>query len=201
LEGPIAALTSSIDYIAWKAMKEKVARGETVGVNLKEVIPKKGLRALARAYGAWLTSTAWFRDREFTTLPGNVGSIEEWMSTREEGYLAWDAEDLLVLARMWQMGDVGTVILGDTGLSQLGGKIPDDELYKKALGSIQAKVLLMPCRTDQYFPPEDSEIEMKYLKQGTLAVIESSWGHTAGGGLNPKDTAFMNEQIGKFMKQ
>jgi homoserine O-acetyltransferase len=59
----------------------------------------------------------------------------------------------------------------------------------------------MPCRTDQYFPPEDSEIEMKYLKRGTLAVIESVWGHVAGGGLNAEDTAFMNSKIAEFMKE
>ncbi|KIW89433.1 uncharacterized protein Z519_09589 [Cladophialophora bantiana CBS 173.52] len=205
LEGPIAALTSSIDYVAWKAMKEKMARGENVGVNLKEVVPKRGLRAFARAYGAWLTSTAWFRERQFTTLEGRPGSVEEWMKMREEGYLGWDAEDLLALARMWQMGDIGTVIPSSDAAGavrcELGGKVPDDNLYRAALGSIQAKALLMPCRTDQYFPPEDSEIEMRHLKHGRLAVIESIWGHTAGGGLNPEDTEFMNARIAELMKE
>ncbi|KAH0845851.1 hypothetical protein FOPE_12051 [Fonsecaea pedrosoi] len=205
LEGPIAALTSSIDYVAWRAMNDKMARGEAVGVNLKEVVPKRGLRAFARAYGAWLTSTAWFRERRFTQMEGHPSSVEEWMRMREEGYLGWDAEDLLVLARMWQIGDVGTVIPSGGSsnklLSELGGKIPDDDLYRAALASIQAKVLLMPCRTDQYFPPEDSEIEMKHLKHGRLAVIESVWGHVAGGGLNPPDTEFMNARIAELMKE
>ena len=57
----------------------------------------------------------------------------------------------------------------------------------------------MPSRTDQYFPPEDSEVEMKYLKRGTLSVIESVWGHVAGGGGNLKDVEFINEQIGRFL--
>ncbi|KIW27929.1 uncharacterized protein PV07_07625 [Cladophialophora immunda] len=204
LEGPIAALTSSIDYIAWRAMKDKIARGENVGINLKEVVPKKGLRAFARAYGAWLTSTAWFRERCFTQMDGHPASVEAWMQLREQGYLGWDAEDLLVLARMWQMGDVGTVIPGGEGekvLSDLGGKVPDDNLYTTALAGIQARVLLMPCRTDQYFPPEDSEIEMKHLRRGRLAVIESVWGHVAGGGLNPEDTEFMNARIAELMKE
>ena len=101
------------------------------------------------------------------------------MAAREQGYLGWDAEDLLVLARMWQMGDVGSVSpdAAEKGqgpaLAQLGGRVPDDESYEKALRGIKAKVLLMPCRTDQYFPPEDSEIEMKFLQRGELAVIES----------------------------
>ncbi|KIW43161.1 uncharacterized protein PV06_04296 [Exophiala oligosperma] len=203
LEGPVAALSNSIDYIAWKAMKTKVANGEDVGANLKEVTPKHGLGAFARAYAAWLTSTRWFRDREFR----NAGvfaadSIEEWMQKREESMMSWDADDLLALARMWQMGDVGLVGGDDdTRLTQLGGAVPDDGLYVKALEGIKAKVLLMPCRTDQYFPPEDSEIEVKHLKRGSLAVIESTWGHTAGGGLNAKDVEFMNGKISGFMKE
>lgn len=205
LEGPITALTSSIDYVAWRAMKDKMARGEAVGQNLKEVVPKRGLRAFARAYAAWLTSAKWFRDREFARPEvGGAKSVEEWMQAREQGYLLWDAEDLLVLARMWQLGDVGKVagLQGekDEELSTLGGAIPNDDLYVKALQSIEARVLLMPCRTDQYFPPEDSEIEMKYLKDARLAVIESSWGHIAGGGANPKDVEFLNGQIAEFMK-
>lgn len=202
LEGPISALASSIDYIAWRAMKEKVARGEGIGVNLKEVVPKRGLRAFARAYGAWLTSAAWFRDREFANPPLSAASIDDWMAMREEGYLAWDAEDLLVLARMWQVGDVGCVLPGKEKVVPLGGALADrdDDAYRAALASIQAKVLLMPCRTDQYFPPADSEIEMKHLKNGTLAVIESTWGHIAGGGAHDTDTEFMNKQIADFMK-
>ena len=206
LEGPISALTSSIDYIAWKAMKAKVAAGEDVGANLRELVPRKGLGAFGRAYGAWLTSAAWFRERLFTTMEGHPQSVEAWMGAREQGYHGWDAEDLLVHARMWQMGDISTVVPdsepGEKVSSQVGGNVPDqaaEESYKKALGSIQAKVLLMPCRTDQYFPPEDSEIEVKWLKKGTLAVIESIWGHVAGGGLNPEDTAFMNKRIEEFM--
>ena len=204
LEGPIAALTSSIDYIAWKAMKAKVANGEEVGANLKEVTPKMGLKAFGRCYGVWTTSTTWFRERLFTETEGNPKTVEEWMKQREDGYLVWDAEDLLIHARMWQMGDISNVNpeRKEKVLSKLGGRVPDDnEAYKKALQSIQAKVLLMPCRTDQYFRPEDSEIEMKDLKHGTLAVIESVWGHVAGGGLNAKDTEFMNQKIEEFMKE
>ncbi|KAL6246039.1 hypothetical protein RBB50_007192 [Rhinocladiella similis] len=209
LEGPVAALTNSIDYIAWTAMKNKVANGEEVGANLKEVTPKHGLRAFARAYAAWLTSTRWFRDREFKKAGiFAADTVEDWLVKREESMMSWDADDLLALARMWQMGDVGLVMPGSgtgpnadsTKLSQLGGAVPDDELYAKALEGIKAKVLLMPCRTDQYFPPEDSEIEVKYLKHGTLAVIESTWGHTAGGGLNANDVEFMNGKLSAFIK-
>lgn len=202
LEGPINALTSSIDYIAFRAMKEKVARGEDVGANLKEVKPKRGLRALSRSYGAWLTSTEWFRERWWGKREGGMGfeSVEAWMKSREEGYLAWDAEDLLVLARMWQMGDISTVIPGEETMSELGGKEGDDEMYKKALGKIKAWALIAPCLSDQYFPPDDGEIECKYLKLGVFDPIPSIWGHTAGGGLDPTAAKWMDEKIAKFMQ-
>ena len=49
--------------------------------------------------------------------------------------------------------------------------------------------------------PEDSEIEVRYLKdKGELAVIETIWGHIAGGGANEEDTKWMNEKIADFLK-
>ena len=56
----------------------------------------------------------------------------------EKNFEEWDAEDLLVLARMWQAGDVGS--------------LRADGDVEGALEEISARVLVMPCRTDQYFP-------------------------------------------------
>lgn len=202
LEGPINALTSSIDYVAWQAMKDKVARGEDVGAKLKELKPKRGLRALSRAYAAWLPSAEWFRERYWGEREGGMGfkSVEDWLSSTEKEDGAWDADDMLVLARMWQMGDISNVIPGEEALSQLGGAPGDDEKYKKALGSIKAWALVMPCQTDQYFPPDDGEIECKYLKLGVYDPIPSVWGHIAGSGGNSKDTEWMSKKIGQFMQ-
>ena len=206
LEGPINALASSVDYAAWKEVQRKIAAGDDVGPNLRKLKAERGLRAFGRAYNAWLTSATWFRERWWGEREdGGLGckSVDEFMVWRsDEAYLGWNPDDLLVLARMWQMGDVGSVC-GDekAKTSTLGGGLGDDELYEKALKGITAEVLLMPCRTDQYFPPEDSEIEMKYLQKGRLGVIESVWGHVAGGGMNPKDVEFMNANIASFLSQ
>jgi homoserine acetyltransferase len=95
-------------------------------------------------------------------------TLQEWFHPPigEGSYESWDAEDLLVMARMWQAGDVG-VVAGDGD-------------YKKALEGVTARVLVMPSKTDQYFPPEDGENEVKFLKNGFFDPIPTIWGHMGG---------------------
>jgi len=172
IEGPKAALLNSVDYAdgAYRANGVK---------------PVRGLHAFGRAYCAWAMSAAWFREEAWKKQLG-FKTLEEFMVAEwEESFESWDAEDLLVLARMWQAGDVGS--------------LREDGDYTKALEDIRAKVLVMPARTDQYFPPEDSEIEVKHLKHGTLAVMETIWGHIGGGGANEADTQWMDKRIAEFM--
>jgi homoserine acetyltransferase len=123
IEGPKAALLNSVDYAdgAYKT---------------KGVVPKRGLAAFGRAYCAWAMSAAWFRERLFEKQ--GCKDIEELMEKIWDVILSGcDAEDLLGMARMWQAGDVGA--------------LRGDGSYEKALESIQARVLVMPSRTDQYF--------------------------------------------------
>ena len=172
LEGPKGALLNSIDY-------------EDGAYKAKAIIPERGLRAFGRAYSAWLTSTYWFRERLFEKVQG-YKTIEEWISGNcEPGFLTWDPEDLLGLARMWQAGDVGSVGKGS---------------FEEAMRSVKARMLVMPCRTDQYFPPEDSEHEVSLLPRGEFAPIESVWGHIAGGGANLEDTKWMDKRISEFLQ-
>lgn len=125
LEGPKSALLNSVDYAdgAYKS---------------KGVKPVRGLHGFGRAYCAWAMSAAWFRERIWQEKLG-YETLEEFMKAQwERSFESWDAEDLLVLARMWQAGDVGA--------------LREDRDYTKALGEIKARVLIMPARTDQYFP-------------------------------------------------
>jgi homoserine O-acetyltransferase len=62
-------------------------------------------------------------------------------------------------------------------LSWQYGDISANPLYKgdfdRALGSITAKAIVMPGRTDLYFPPEDSEYEVSKMPNAQLRPIES----------------------------
>ena len=125
LEGPKAALTNSVDY-ADSAYRTQCVK------------PVRGLHAFGRAYCAWAMSAAWFREKVWQTKLG-FKTVDDFMKSQWEGsFESWDAEDLLVLARMWQAADVGA--------------LRDDGDFEKALASIKPKMLVMPARTDQYFP-------------------------------------------------
>lgn len=52
---------------------------------------------------------------------------------------------------------------------------------------------------DTIFRPEDSETEVKHLKDAELAVIETVWGHMAGGGANDEDTKWMDGKIADLL--
>lgn len=146
----------------------------------------KGCRAFARVYSTWALSQAWFRERCWEQI--GFKTLEEYL---EAGW-SWgdrDAHNLLKMLHTWQKGDIS-----------LHGPKPGD--LPAALASIKAQVLVMPSRTDCYFPPEDSEEEVKHLKQGKLSVIESIWGHVAGGGGGTKaDNDFITEEVRKWLEQ
>ncbi|KAE8444106.1 hypothetical protein EG329_000888 [Mollisiaceae sp. DMI_Dod_QoI] len=70
----------------------------------------------------------------------------------------------------------------------------------KTLERINARCLIMPSRTDQFFSPEHSEEEVKHLKRGEFICVESVFGHLAGGGMGTKDDSeFIVEEIRRFL--
>ncbi|KAJ7647687.1 Alpha/Beta hydrolase protein [Roridomyces roridus] len=174
LEGPKAALVHSVDF--------HDGHYQTPAT--------RGTKAFSRVYSTWALSQAWFRERSWEVL--GFKSLEEFLQVRWEGGMgAWDAHDLLCLLQTWQRGDIS--IFG-----------PEEEKgdLAKALARIKAKVLVMPSRTDMYFPPEDSEFEVKHLQHGELQVIESIWGHFAGGGGGTEqDNEFIVAHVGRFLKE
>uniref|UniRef100_A0A8H7KA38 AB hydrolase-1 domain-containing protein n=1 Tax=Bionectria ochroleuca TaxID=29856 RepID=A0A8H7KA38_BIOOC len=176
LEGPKAALENSIDYPAYKR--------HVSGPSTK---PIRGLRAFGKAYSAWLTSAEWF-DRELYLALG-YRSFHDWdHHVAGLNYDSWDPDDLLAKLRMWQGGDITEV-----------EQTTDKQSLEETLSRIKARILLMPCSTDQYFRWEASERESGHIPRATLKVIPSVWGHLAGFGINDEDTRWMDRQITEFL--
>ncbi|KAL4818588.1 hypothetical protein BDW67DRAFT_9544 [Aspergillus spinulosporus] len=95
------------------------------------------------------------------------------------------------MAQTWQIGDVSK-------------QEPYNGDFQAALAAIKAKTLVLPARTDLYFPPEDSEYEVKCMSPGigTLCVFPSIWGHWAGGpGDSKDDVRWLDEQLSRFFQE
>jgi homoserine O-acetyltransferase len=170
LEGPLAALMQSSDY--------ENGRYREHGKK-----PTRGIKAFGRAYTAWLYSADWFRQELWRSE--KVSTIAQFMKVHEDMVGDWDAEDLIILGRQWQAGDVGKVGKG----------------YEHVMREvISARMLVMPGSTDQYFRYEDSEMEVSLLQNAELATIPSVWGHAAGGGSHKPDAEWMDKRIKAWLK-
>ncbi|OQE36072.1 hypothetical protein PENCOP_c012G04693 [Penicillium coprophilum] len=172
LEGPKAALEYAADY----------HKGNRNELSLK---PLGGLRAFGKAYSAWLTSPEWFEKEMYKSI--GYETLSAWDNDAAgTNYHNWHPDDLLAKIGMWQNADV-TLISGDTSI-------------EKALARITARVLVMPCSTDQYFRWEASEKESQAIPRSTLVVIPSAWGHLAGLGCHSADKYLMDRAISEFLR-
>jgi homoserine O-acetyltransferase len=148
--------------------------------------PVRGIRAFARVYAGWAWSQTFFRQRLDVERLG-LPSMEAFLTHAwEPSFLAHDANDLLAMLATWQAADISNDQRFDGDL-------------EKALRTITAKAIVMPCRTDLYFPPEDSAIEVEHLPHAELRVIPSVWGHMAGGGINPDDARFIDMALKELL--
>jgi len=149
--------------------------------------PVAGLKAFGRVYCGWAYSQEWFSRQLYQTL--GFQNLEDFLKWWEDGHLDWDANDLLAMLWTWQYADIS-----------------DNDKYKKnfelALSSIQSRAIVMPCSTDLYFPELDNRREVQHLKNGELRVIDSIWGHIAGGpGRNATDIAFLDQAFKEILEQ
>jgi homoserine O-acetyltransferase len=146
--------------------------------------PRKGLAAWSRHWAGWVFSQEWWRRELFKPRWAGVDAVLDERTGRDA---VRDANNLISQARTWQRHNVG-----DTA-----GFAGDHE---RALRSIQARVLYMPCETDLYFPVGDARYESPFIPGVRLVPIPSLWGHSAGSGGNPADNDFIDAQIRQFLK-
>jgi homoserine O-acetyltransferase len=139
--------------------------------------PEKGLRAFARVYAGWAYSDEFFRGQLYREL--GYETIEQLLICWEEEHLRLDARDLLATLRTWQCTDV------DAGGRAEGGA--------SALGTIQARTLLVTCSTDRYFPAVDNIAEAALIADCQVRVLQSPFGHCAlSPGRMPAAMTFLN---------
>ena len=143
--------------------------------------PAAGLRAMARAWAPWPPSQGFYREEGYREL--GHASLEAFLVDYWERWaLSLDANDILSQIATWLRSDIG-----DNDLH--GGN------FEAALAAIGARAIVMPGRTDTYFPPEDSEYEVAHMPNAELRPIPSDWGHWAGSGRRPGDTAFIDRAL------
>ncbi|WCT74609.1 alpha/beta fold hydrolase [Sphingomonas naphthae] len=149
-----------------------------------ETQPTVAFDRMGLVFDSWGLSQAWYR--QGLHLAQGYATTKDFIR-RQRPQGGGDANNVIASVETWQGAD-----LSDNPL--YGGD------YAKALGAITARTIVMPSRTDLYFPPEDSEIEVSHMPNAELRVIESVWGHRAGApGTDPVDTAFIEDAIRELL--
>jgi len=147
--------------------------------------PTTGLRAVGRVYAGWGLSQPFYMQQLWREL--GFSSLEDFLVGYWEGFfLKKDANNLLAMLWSWQHGDISDnpVFKGD---------------FKKALGAIQARAIVMPAERDLYFPVADNEWEVSHMPNAECRPIPGVWGHFAGGGSSPVDTRFIDNALQELL--
>lgn len=142
--------------------------------------PVLSLKRMRTVMDAWGLSQTFYRQGKHLT--GGISSIRDY-AERDAPFTFGDVNDILAQIATWEAADIS-----------------DNDRFQKdlsaALKAITAKAIVMPSRTDLYFPPEDSEIEVAGMPNAELRVIPSIWGHRgASPGSDPADIAFFEQAI------
>jgi len=153
-----------------------------------EGVPERGFHTFTQIYASWAASQAYYRAKPY--LAWGYDSLEDYLlRSWEAGYRKRDPHNLLAMIETWLRCDVSDnpVYQGD---------------YVKAMGTIQAKTLVIPATTDLYFTPEDCKAEAQLIPNSTYHPIPSIWGHRAGNPYqNPEDEMVIKQAVDKLLTQ
>lgn len=175
-----SARTSTHNYIFLENVKTAISSDpDFAGGDYKQPLTV-GFRRMRLVFDSWGLSGAFYRQN--LHLAQGFPTTRDYLGRSAPG-LVTDGNNVLAQVSTWQAAD-----LSDNEL--YGGD------YAKALGAITARSIVMPSRTDMYFPPEDSEVEVSLMPNAELRVIPSVWGHRAGApGTDPADIRFVDAAI------
>ena len=186
-----SSVTSTHNWLFLESLKKALTTDPLFNEGNYETAPETGLRAFSTIYAGWAFSKEFYRERLHLSWLG-----EDFKDTAE--FLdAWhslftpknDANNLLAMLDTWQRADVSKH-------SKFEGNLT------KALSSITCPAIVMPGRTDMYFPPEDNAFEVSKMPNAELRIIESVYGHGAGGPgfSNDEDDAFIDQALFELLR-
>ncbi|CEI42147.1 hypothetical protein FVEN_g3848 [Fusarium venenatum] len=190
LEGVKSALLAAKGLSSAGSIQGRVTSGSSSDTKWTDKEKEVGLKAFGRGYAGWGFSQAFYREELFKAFY-NAPDLETFMQDFWEKWaLSKDPENLLVMLQTWQSGDVSK-------------QEPYNGDFEKAMASVKARILVLPSKTDLYFPPEDSEYEVKCMgSNAQLDVYPSIWGHWAGGPPgNMEDVKWLDERLRKLFEE
>ena len=160
-----SAKTSPHNFVFLEGVKAALCADQSWNEGDYASPPVAGLKAFGRVYAGWAFSQTFYREGLYRRLGFETVEdlLVDWATDHAEN---WDANNLLAKLATWQAGDISAGPL-------YGGDIA------KALGSIRARAILMPCTQDLYFPPEDNAFEARQIPNAELRPYDSAWGHCA----------------------
>lgn len=148
--------------------------------------PQESLRRMRLTTDAWGFSQTFYR--QGLHLQMGYESTQAYLD-RDGPMNFGDVNDVLAQIRTWETADI-------SDNDRFGKDFP------AALRAITMPAIIMPSRTDLYFPPEDSEIEQSHMPNAELRVMPSIWGHRGGSpGSDPADIAFFEQAIAELLQK
>lgn len=167
------------------------AAPEHIGSGRFSAEPRASLRAFGHIYAGWALSQDFYRAGLYQSVLG-APDLETYLQREWEApYDNRRAANLYAQIMTWMHGDISANPL-------YGGDLD------KALGAIQAKMLLMPGETDLYFRVADNAAELPLLRHGELRPIPGIWGHRAGNpnpAFLPDEFAFVKAAVRGWMEK
>ena len=180
-----SARTAPHNFVFLEGVKAALTADDAWANGWYEKPPAKGLRAVGRVYAGWGLSQPFYMQELWRQL--GYSSLEDFLVAFWEGFfLPKDANNLLAMLWTWQNGDISANEL-------YGGD------FSRALGAIKARAVVMPGEMDLYFPAVDNFREVEQMPNARCIPIPGVWGHFAGGGANPADTQFIDEQLKQLL--
>jgi len=146
--------------------------------------PVDGLKAFGRVYASWAFSQDFYREKLYKKFGFKNAEelLKDWANDHAKN---WDANNLLSKLKTWQLNDISI------------GPIYKNN-YIKALKSIRAKTILMPCNQDLYFRTEDNKFENRFISHSSLRPVDSPFGHCAA---NPGNDKNFEKKLDKNIRE